>query len=134
MSKYVYQEPFELTQDDTRYRLLTKEYVSVADFEGREILKIDPAGLTFLARRAMREVSFLLRPKHNEQVAKILSDPEASPNDRGVAIAMLRNAEVSAQFELPFCQDTGTATIDREKRTAGLDRRPGRTLSHRGDF
>ncbi len=59
----------------------------------------------------MRDVSFLLRPKHNEQVAKILTDPEASNNDRGVAIAMLRNAEVSAKFELPFCQDTGTATI-----------------------
>ncbi len=59
----------------------------------------------------MRDVSFLLRPTHNEQVAAILSDPEASPNDRGVAIALLRNAEVSAKFVLPFCQDTGTATI-----------------------
>ena len=59
----------------------------------------------------MREISFLLRPEHNQMVAKILDDPEASPNDRGVALAFLRNAEVAARFELPMCQDTGTAII-----------------------
>jgi fumarate hydratase class I len=111
MADFQYQDPFPLSKDDTPYRLLTKDYVSTVRFEGEEILKIDPEGLAFLAARAMRDVSFLLRPGHNEQVAKILSDPEASNNDRGVAIAMLRNAEVSAKFELPFCQDTGTATI-----------------------
>ncbi|MFC1798865.1 fumarate hydratase [Thermodesulfobacteriota bacterium] len=111
MPDYTYQNPFPLGEDNTRYRLLTKDYVSAADFEGREILKIKKEGLAFLANQAMRETSFLLRPKHNEQVAEILSDPEATPNDRGVAVAMLRNAEIAAKFELPFCQDTGTAIV-----------------------
>lgn len=111
MSDFIYQEPFPLERDTTRYRLLTREYVSLGTFEGKEVLKVDPEGLAFLARQAFRDVSFLLRPSHNEKMAAILSDPEASPNDRGVALAMLRNAEVSANFVLPFCQDTGTATI-----------------------
>ena len=111
MAEFKYQEPFPLSGDDTSYRLLTKDYVSVAEFGGEEILKIKPEGLAFLSAQAMRDVSFLLRAKHNEQVCRIFSDPEASPNDRGVAIAMLRNAEVSAKFELPFCQDTGTAIV-----------------------
>jgi fumarate hydratase class I len=111
MADFKYQDPFPLSADDTTYRLLTKDYVSIARFDGEEILKIEPEALVFVASQAMRDVSFLLRPNHNEQVAKILTDPEASNNDRGVAIAMLRNAEVSAKFELPFCQDTGTATI-----------------------
>ena len=111
MADFIYQDPFPLSEDDTTYRLLTRDYVSTIRFEGEAILKVEPEALVFLANQAMRDVSFLLRPKHNEQVAKILSDPEASNNDRGVAIAMLRNAEVSAKFELPFCQDTGTATI-----------------------
>ena len=111
MVEFNYQEPFPLSKDDTPYRLLTKDYVSTTQMDGEEILKIQPEALVFLANQALRDVSFLLRAKHNEQVAKILTDPEASNNDRGVAIAMLRNAEVSAKFELPFCQDTGTATI-----------------------
>ncbi len=109
--EFKYQDPFPLGPDGTKYRLLTKEGVSVATFEGKEILKINPAALTNLANQAMRDVSFLLRPEHNEMVAKILTDKEASMNEKGVAIAMLRNAEVSAKFELPLCQDTGTATI-----------------------
>jgi len=109
--EFKYQDPFPLGPGSTKYRLLTKEGVSVAIFEGKEILKVNPAVLTNLANQAMRDVSFLLRPEHNEMVAKILADPEASMNEKGVAIAMLRNAEVSAKFELPFCQDTGTATI-----------------------
>ncbi len=111
MPEFTYQEPFPLTPDDTRYRLLTTDYVRVAEFEGREVLRIEGRGLTYLAGQALREVSFLLRTRHNEQVAAILSDPEATPNDRGVALAMLRNAEIAARFELPFCQDTGTATV-----------------------
>jgi len=109
--EFKYQDPFPLGPDNTKYRLLTKEGVSVANFEGKEILKIDPAALTNLANQAMRDVSFLLRPEHNEMVAKMLTDPEASMNEKGVAIAMLRNAEVAAKFVLPLCQDTGTATI-----------------------
>ncbi len=112
---FQYQDPFPLAKDETRYRLLTKEGVSVAQFDGKEILKVDPSALVTLSREAMREISFFLRPAHNEQVAKILSDPEASPNDRGVALAMLRNAQISAQGELPICQDTGTATIVAKK-------------------
>jgi fumarate hydratase, class I len=111
MVEFSYQDPFPLSKDDTTYRLLTKDYVSTISLDGEEILKIQPEALTFLANQAIRDVSFLLRARHNDQVAKILTDPEASNNDRGVAIAMLRNAEVSAKFELPFCQDTGTATI-----------------------
>ncbi|HEX7475722.1 MAG TPA: fumarate hydratase [Dehalococcoidales bacterium] len=109
--EFKYQDPFPLGPDSTKYRLLGKDGVSVATFEGKEILKIAPSALAFLANQAMRDVSFLLRPEHNEMVAKILTDPEASMNEKGVAIAMLRNAEVSAKFELPLCQDTGTATI-----------------------
>ncbi len=115
MADFAYQDPFPLGKDDTVYRHLTSDHVSLGSFDGHEILKVDPAGLTFLAREAMRDVSFLLRSKHLEQVAAILDDPESSPNDRGVAMALLRNAEVSAEGVLPFCQDTGTATIYAKK-------------------
>jgi fumarate hydratase class I len=115
MPEFVYQEPFPLGPDTTKYRLLGKDHVSVARFDGTEILKIQPEALTLLAREAFRDVSFLLRTAHLEKVAAILADPEASANDRGVALAMLRNAEVSAKAVLPFCQDTGTATIVAKK-------------------
>jgi fumarate hydratase class I len=115
MPEFRYQDPLPLRHDDTPYRLLTEDHVSVAEFEGREILKVDPEALTLVAREAFRDVSFLLRPSHLAQVAAILEDPEASANDRGVALAMLRNAEVSADFVLPMCQDTGTATIFAKK-------------------
>ncbi len=112
---FEYQKMFPLGKDDTKYRLLTKDYVSTVDFNGEKILKIDPEGLALLARTAMRDVSFFLRPAHLELVAKILKDPEASDNDRSVALTMLRNAEVAAMGKLPFCQDTGTATIVAKK-------------------
>ena len=108
---FQYQDPFPLGKDETKYRLLTKDGVSVGSFDGKEILKVAPSALTTLAREALRECSFFLRAAHNEQVAKILADPEASQNDKGVALAMLRNAEIAARGELPICQDTGTATI-----------------------
>ncbi len=108
---FVYQEPFPLEKDDTEYRLLTKEFVSIDSFENQEILKVDPEALVLLANEAIRDISFLLRTKHLEKVAAILQDPEASANDRGVAMAMLKNAEISSKGILPFCQDTGTATI-----------------------
>ena len=108
---FEYQEVCRLGPDRTKYRLLTNDYVSVINIDGNEVLKVEPAGLSFLANQAMREISFLLRREHLEQVAAILSDPEASANDKCVALALMRNAEVSAKFELPFCQDTGTATI-----------------------
>ncbi len=109
--EFVYQDPFPLTKDDTPYRLLSKEHVSVTRFDGREILKIEPEALTLLANEAIRDVSFLLRTPHLQKVAAILKDPEASDNDRYVALAMLRNADTSSKGILPFCQDTGTATV-----------------------
>ena len=117
MPEFKYQDPFPLAKDETKYYKIpgSEKYVSVVKFEGKDVVKVDPEALTVLANQAFRDVSFLLRPGHNEQVAKILSDPEASPNDRGVAMAFLRNAEISANFELPLCQDTGTATIVAKK-------------------
>lgn len=117
MPEFKYQDPFPLAKDETKYYKIpgSEKYVSVVKFDGKYIVKVDPEALTVLANQAFRDVSFLLRPEHNEQVAKILTDPEASPNDRGVAMAFLRNAEISANFELPLCQDTGTATIVAKK-------------------
>jgi fumarate hydratase class I len=108
---FQYQDPFPLGKDTTEYYLLTKDYVSVKDFDGHRVLCVEPEGLTQLAQHAMRDVSFLLRREHNLKVASILSDPEASANDKYVALTMLRNAEVAAKGQLPFCQDTGTAIV-----------------------
>ncbi|HBT85323.1 MAG: fumarate hydratase [Fermentimonas sp.] len=112
---FIYQEPFPMSEDKTEYYLLTKDYVSVAEFEGKEILKVSTEGLTLMAQTAFRDVEFLLRPEHQEQVAKILNDPESSENDKFVALTFLRNAEISAKGVLPFCQDTGTAIITGKK-------------------
>lgn len=112
---FKYQPMFPLGPDTTEYYLLTKDYVSVSEFEGKPILKVAPEGLTVMANTAFHDVSFMLRRSHNEQVAKILSDPEASDNDKYVALTFLRNAEVAAKGILPFCQDTGTAIIHGEK-------------------
>ncbi|MBQ7664718.1 MAG: fumarate hydratase [Bacteroidaceae bacterium] len=113
--EFRYAPMFQLGPDQTEYYLLTKDYVSVGDFEGHPILKVEPEGLTKMINQAFRDVSFLLRRSHNKQVAKILSDPEASDNDKYVALTFLRNAEVSAKGQLPICQDTGTAIVHGEK-------------------
>ena len=113
--EFVYQDPLPLEKDATKYRLLTKDYVSVAKFDGKDILKVEPEALTLLANIAIRDVSFLLRTAHLEKVAAILKDPQASDNDRYVALAMLRNADTAAKGILPFCQDTGTATVFAKK-------------------
>jgi fumarate hydratase class I len=113
--EFVYQDPFPLEKDTTKYRLLTKEHVSLTKFEGKDILKVEPEALAFLANVAIRDVSFLLRTAHLEKVAAILKDPQASANDRYVALAMLRNADTSSKGILPFCQDTGTATVVAKK-------------------
>ncbi|MDR1303841.1 MAG: fumarate hydratase [Verrucomicrobiales bacterium] len=109
--EFHYQKMFPLGADQTQYRLLTKEFVSVEKFGADEVLRVKPEALTFLAGQAFREIAFYLRPAHLQQVAAILDDPDASPNDRNVALTMLRNAEVAAHGILPFCQDTGTAII-----------------------
>lgn len=112
---FKYQHPFPLGEDRTEYYLLTKDYVSVGEFEGVPVLKVAKEGLTVMANAAFRDVSFMLRRSHNEQVAKILRDPEASENDKYVALTFLRNAEVACKGKLPLCQDTGTAIIHGEK-------------------
>jgi fumarate hydratase class I len=115
MTAPLWQDPFPLAPDDTQYRLLTTDLVSLGRFDDQEILKVSPDALSLVAREALRDVSFLMRTRHLEQVAAILDDPEASDNDRAVALAMLRNAEESARMVLPFCQDTGTATVFAKK-------------------
>ena len=109
--EFQYQDPFPLTGDKTEYNLLTSEYVEVTEFEGQPILKVQPEALTMIAQAAMRDIAFFLRPEHLEMVSAILEDPEASDNDRNVALTLLKNAEVSSHGILPFCQDTGTAII-----------------------
>ncbi len=113
--EFVYKNPFPLGEDKTEYRLITKDHVSVQEFNGKEVLVVEPEALELLANEAMRDISFMLRPAHLKQVAAILDDPESSDNDRYVALTMLRNAEVSSHGILPFCQDTGTATIVAKK-------------------
>jgi len=112
---FQYQDPLPLSGDATEYRLLSREGVSTAPFEGREILKVDPEVLAFLAQQAFRDSAFMLRTSHLKQLAAILDDPEASANDRYVALTLLKNAEISAQGILPMCQDTGTAAIFAKK-------------------
>ena len=109
MAEFKYQEPFPIENDTTVYRLLTKDYVKTIECEGRKILKIEREGLELLAREAYSDVSFYLRAAHLQKLADILKDPEASDNDKFVAHTMLMNQVVSAEGELPTCQDTGTA-------------------------
>ena len=113
--EFKYAPMFQVGKDDTEYYLLSKEGVSTGSFEGHMMLKVSPEALTMLANQCFRDVNFLLRRSHNEQVAKILTDPEASDNDKYVALTFLRNAEVACKGQLPFCQDTGTAIIHGEK-------------------
>jgi len=108
---FVYRDPLPLGPNETEYRLLSREGVRTTAFEGREILKVAPEALAFLTRQAFHDTSFLLRPAHLRQVAAILEDPEASSNDRYVALTLLKNAEIAAEGILPMCQDTGTAAI-----------------------
>ena len=112
---FKYQEMFPMSKDTTEYYHLTSDYVKVENWNGHEMLVIDPEALTVLARQATHDNAFMLRREHNALVAKILSDSEASENDKFVALTMLRNAEVAAKGQLPFCQDTGTAIIHGNK-------------------
>ena len=112
---FVYQDPLPLGPDDTVYRQLSSDGISITTFEGKSILKVAPAALTYLAREAFHDTNFFLRPKHLAQVAAILTDPEASANDRYVALTLLKNAEIAARGILPMCQDTGTCSIFAKK-------------------
>jgi len=115
MADFIYEKPFQMERDSTSYRLLTKKYVKLVEEGGRKILKIDPEGLEILAREAVSDISFFFRTSHLEKLAAILEDPEATDNDRFVAYMMIRNAVVSAEEDLPGCQDTGTAIVIAKK-------------------
>jgi fumarate hydratase class I len=112
MPEFRFQEMFELSPDDTAYRRIGDAgLVSVEKLAGRAILRVAPEALRQLAAAAIRDVSHLFRPGHLAQLRRILEDPEASENDRFVALEMLKNANVSAGMVLPSCQDTGTAIV-----------------------
>jgi fumarate hydratase, class I len=111
MADFKYKDMFPLGEDTTEYRLLTDKYVEDADFEGKKIVKVSPAGLALLTEEAFKDVSHLLRSSHLKQLSKIFEDPEASENDRYVALEMLKNAVISAEGIFPMCQDTGTAIV-----------------------
>ncbi|HQI70589.1 MAG TPA: FumA C-terminus/TtdB family hydratase beta subunit [Bacteroidales bacterium] len=115
MAAFIYEKPIQIEKDTTRYRLLTKDYVELVEAGGRKILKVDPKGLELLAKEAIFDLSFFLRASHLKMLAKILDDPEATDNDRFVAYTMLKNTVISAEGELPWCQDTGTAIVIGEK-------------------
>jgi len=115
MPDFAYQEILPLGADETPYRLLTKDHVSSFNAGGRTFLEVAPEALTLLTRTAMHEISHLLRPGHLVQLAAILDDPEASPNDRFVALELLKNACIAAGGVLPSCQDTGTALVKGKK-------------------
>ena len=108
---FQFQELFELGADETEYRLLTKEHVGLAKFDGQDVVCVAPEALSMLCAQAFHDINFFLRPAHLKQVAAILDDPQASENDRMVALTMLKNADVSSAGVLPFCQDTGTAAV-----------------------
>ncbi len=111
MSTFEYQDILPLGHDDTPFRLVTRDHVSTFEAAGKTFLKVEPEALTLLAREAMRDIAHLLRPGHLAQLRKILDDPEASSNDRFVALDLLKNAVISASGVLPMCQDTGTAIV-----------------------
>ncbi len=111
MSTFEFQEILPLGHDDTPFRLVTRDHVSTFEAQGKTFLKVEPEALTLLAKEAMRDIAHLLRPGHLAQLRKILDDPEASSNDRFVALDLLKNAVISAEGILPMCQDTGTAIV-----------------------
>jgi hypothetical protein len=125
-SKAMSNKPFIRTpshsRDDTEYYLLTKEHVSVAEFEGQEVLKVEPEALTLLAQQAFHDAAFMLRPSHQKQVAAILNDPEASQNDKYVALQFLRNSKLPQKA---CCQPVRIPARRSSwvKRPARLDRR-----------
>ena len=108
---FVYQDPYPLGTDTTEYRLLSKEGIRTSTVDGRKILHVAPEALAYLAQNAFHDSAFYLRKSHIKQVAAILDDPEASENDRYVALTLLKNAEIASGGILPMCQDTGTASI-----------------------
>jgi fumarate hydratase class I len=111
MTDFKFQEMFPLEEDTTEYRLLSTEHVSVNRHEGQDIVHIAPEALSLLSEEAFRDVSHLMRTSHLKKVSAILDDPQASQNDRFVALELLRNAVIASEGEFPMCQDTGTAIV-----------------------
>jgi fumarate hydratase class I len=109
---FVYQPLIDLSPDKTtQYRKITSDYVSTVDLGGKKFLKVEPEGLRLLTSEAMRDIAHLLRPAHLQQMSNILKDPEATQNDKFVALELLKNAQIASNFILPSCQDTGTAIV-----------------------
>src|SRR5450432_1497510 len=115
MPDFQFQEMLPLGHDDTPYRLLTTDHVATFDAAGARFVSVEPEALRLLTQTAMRDIAHLLRPGHLAQLAAILQDPEASPNDRFVALDLLKNANIAAGGVLPMCQDTGTAIVKAKK-------------------
>mgnify|MGYP001140006048 CR=1 FL=1 len=115
MADFIYEKPFQISEDRTEYRLLTSDHVKLVKQDGREVLQVDPEGLELLAREAINDVSFLMRSSHLEKLKMILDDPEATDNDKFVAYIMLKNQVIAAKGDLPSCQDTGTAIVIAKK-------------------
>src|SRR6476619_7132313 len=115
MADFAYQDPLPLGTDAAPYRLLTTEGVSTVEAAGHTFLQVAPEALTLLTRTAMTDIAHLFRPGHLAQLAAILDDPEASPNDRFVALELLQKACISSGGVLPACQDTGTAIVKGKK-------------------
>ncbi|KWT61130.1 fumarate hydratase [Streptomyces albus subsp. albus] len=108
---FAYTDLLPVGEDNTPYRLITSEGVSTFEADGRTFLKVEPEALRKLAAEAMHDISHYLRPAHLAQLRRILDDPEASANDRFVALDLLKNANIAAAGVLPMCQDTGTAIV-----------------------
>jgi len=115
MSEFKFESMFPLGEDNTEYRRLTKEHVRVREFEGQDVLMIEPQGLTILANQAFKEVAHLYRSEHLKKLRMIIDDPESSDNDRYVSLELLKNAVIASDRVYPMCQDTGTAIIMAKK-------------------
>jgi len=111
MVDFIYQDMFPLGDDATPYRKLTSDFVGTTKLNGTDVLTVDPEAITTLTAAAFHEISHLLRPGHLKQLSSILDDPEATTNDKYVALELLKNANISAGGVLPMCQDTGTAIV-----------------------
>lgn len=115
MSKFKFETLFPLGEDTTQYRLLTKEHIRIREFEGKEVLMIEPQAITLLTNQAFKDVAHLYRSEHLEKLRKIIDDPQSSDNDRYVALELLKNAAIASEKVYPMCQDTGTAIIMAKK-------------------
>ncbi len=111
MTEFKYTKMFPLGEDTTPYRLISKNYVKTAQFNGKQVLVVEPEALTELSRAAFKDVAHLYRPEHLVKLQSIMDDPESSDNDRYIALELLKNAVIAADRVYPMCQDTGTAIV-----------------------